>query len=329
MTERCRFAARRAGSLVGLCSLLLWTAAALPYCDFAGSEPSDLRPPTGPIVLFPGDTLEVFPEHFSVGKRPWPAGAALAFCEPSPLKFVAARFVHPAPRRFFLVAAEDAAPGRYSVDMQVRRRAGGTHYRGPRNIKVLDPSFAVIARADPPEIEPGQSSQLSATIVGGIGNPFIIRWTPVASLSDTASANTVATPQETTTYSVWVFDNTLAEAITATVTVTVRPPGGLVAYFTASEGPSFQVTPDASDSEGPIRFYRWWADWDGTPPMQPLSDSSSNPDNVTLFYTTPGLKTIRLVVVDGTGMQSAPAYRTVDIGATRTPVASAGRMVQR
>ncbi len=90
--------------------------------------------------------------------------------------------------------------------------------------------LSVTASALPEEICEGASTQLNAVPASGTP-PYFFNWAPAADLSDPAIANPVATPANTTTYSVTVTDNVGATA-TASVTVTVNslpvvvcPPG--------------------------------------------------------------------------------------------------------
>ena len=78
----------------------------------------------------------------------------------------------------------------------------------------------VTVSADPDEVCMGNSSQLHAWATGGTGN-YNYEWTPTTGLSDPNIYNPVATPQETTLYTVTINDGN--ETVSADVTVTVFP----------------------------------------------------------------------------------------------------------
>ncbi|MBE9491394.1 MAG: T9SS type A sorting domain-containing protein [Bacteroidetes bacterium] len=78
----------------------------------------------------------------------------------------------------------------------------------------------VNASASPAEICLGESSQLNAFASGGSGN-YTYQWTPETGLSDPNSSNPVATPDETTNYSVTVNDG--SSSVTDEIILTVHP----------------------------------------------------------------------------------------------------------
>ena len=80
--------------------------------------------------------------------------------------------------------------------------------------------LAVTASANPETICAGSSSQLNAYTTGGSGN-YTYEWTPATGLSNPDIQNPVATPLETTTYSVTVDDGN--SSVSSQVTVTVNP----------------------------------------------------------------------------------------------------------
>ncbi|MCD4695292.1 MAG: T9SS type A sorting domain-containing protein, partial [Bacteroidales bacterium] len=82
------------------------------------------------------------------------------------------------------------------------------------------PPLNVTASASPSEICNGESSQLNAFASGGTGN-FEYQWTPTTGLSDPEIQNPVATPTETTTYTVTADDGN--SSISDDVTITVNP----------------------------------------------------------------------------------------------------------
>src|SRR5205085_62624 len=79
---------------------------------------------------------------------------------------------------------------------------------------------SLIVDARPPSIDIGGASQLSAIGLGGTP-PYQYTWSPAGSLDDAHSATPVATPINTTTYSVTVSDAVGASA-SGSVTVTVN-----------------------------------------------------------------------------------------------------------
>lgn len=78
--------------------------------------------------------------------------------------------------------------------------------------------LSVLVTANPDEICEGESTQLNALASGGSGS-YNYTWEPASSLSDPTIANPIATPLETTTYSVTVNDgdNTIEQEITIQV----------------------------------------------------------------------------------------------------------------
>jgi hypothetical protein len=80
--------------------------------------------------------------------------------------------------------------------------------------------LGVFVSANPDEVCEGESSQLNAFAVGGTGN-YTYEWLPVEGLSNPNIPNPVATPDETTTYSVAVNDGD--NTVNGNVTVTVNP----------------------------------------------------------------------------------------------------------
>ena len=80
--------------------------------------------------------------------------------------------------------------------------------------------LSVSASAIPADICAGESSQLNAFATGGTGN-YTYEWTPDDGLSNPSIANPVATPDETTTYTVTVDDGDVT--ISDDVTLIVHP----------------------------------------------------------------------------------------------------------
>jgi hypothetical protein len=105
---------------------------------------------------------------------------------------------------------------------------------------IIFPPFAgvsplgVFASANPQTICEGESSQLNAFAMGGSGT-YSYEWIPTTGLNDPNIANPVATPEETTTYTVTVNDGdaTVMDDVTVTVnptpeTATVTQQGNLL-----------------------------------------------------------------------------------------------------
>ncbi|MEZ5030861.1 MAG: gliding motility-associated C-terminal domain-containing protein [Saprospiraceae bacterium] len=83
----------------------------------------------------------------------------------------------------------------------------------------VDQSPSLSVSATPPVIIPGQSSQLMATPFPG----WSYSWVPVETLTDAGIPNPVATPDSTTTYTVYFTDDRGCSA-SAQVTITVATP---------------------------------------------------------------------------------------------------------
>ena len=86
----------------------------------------------------------------------------------------------------------------------------------------VNASIAVAATANPALIPLGESSNLSAAVTGGSGT-ITYSWTPAASLNNPNIMSPVATPTETTTYTVTATRNGLTNTDQVTVQV-VTPP---------------------------------------------------------------------------------------------------------
>jgi gliding motility-associated-like protein len=82
-------------------------------------------------------------------------------------------------------------------------------------------AYTVEATATPSTVDKGDTSQLNVTVTGGSGN-YGYSWTPVDGLDNPVIQNPLATPLDTTTYTVTVTDlNTSCVAGTDTTTVVV------------------------------------------------------------------------------------------------------------
>ena len=106
------------------------------------------------------------------------------------------------------------------------------------------------------DICPGESVDLSAVASGGDGNGFRYAWAPGASLSNTFTPQTVATPTTTTDYVITLNDNCGSPSVTDTVTVTVNPLPNVsfIASDTAGCEP-FDV--ELTNTTSPTQFASW------------------------------------------------------------------------
>lgn len=86
--------------------------------------------------------------------------------------------------------------------------------------------MAIAPAASPAEICQGSSSVLNANVTGGSGS-YSYSWTPVTGLSNATVANPIASPSETTTYTVVVSDGTTQLDGQVTVTVMAAAPVNL------------------------------------------------------------------------------------------------------
>ena len=87
-------------------------------------------------------------------------------------------------------------------------------------VNIVGGALTVYVSCNPAEICLGESSELLALAGGGSGN-YTYQWTPETGLNDPTAYNPIATPEETTTYTVEVNDGN--EITTGQVTVTVHP----------------------------------------------------------------------------------------------------------
>jgi PKD repeat protein len=153
-------------------------------------------------------------------------------------------------------------------------------------------------------IDPGESAELGVSVYGGLPD-YTYAWSPAASLDDSTSAEVVATPYATTTYTVEVID-AAGQRATGEITVNVNAGEAPVACFSyqpTQPQAGIGVTFDAQCSTGTIAEYRWWWNWD-------LHGDNGEPDEVytsafaTTIYETEGAYYVRLVVSDGFGGES-------------------------
>jgi hypothetical protein len=100
--------------------------------------------------------------------------------------------------------------------------AQGVYAGATVQVNVSVPNMSLNITATPPTINPGQNSQLIASVTGGVP-PYTYSWAPIASIfSNPPGASPIASPKGTTTYTVTVTDS-LGSRITGSVTVVVHP----------------------------------------------------------------------------------------------------------
>jgi hypothetical protein len=136
-------------------------------------------------------------------------------------------------------------------------------------------TVAVAVSATPNAVNPGESSQLQATVVGGLP-PYTYSWTPPDTLNDPTIADPLATPTATTDYTVVVTDSegfTAQSMVTVSLLSTQNPPP--VASFTYRMVCCPTLNLDASSSTGNIVSYTWDLSW-----------TTANPDRITTGPTT-------------------------------------------
>lgn len=160
--------------------------------------------------------------------------------------------------------------------------------------------LSVTASATPAQICYGSSSQLNANVSGGTGN-YTYQWTPETGLSNPAISNPLASPLQTTTYTVTVNDGNETVTGSATVTVNPTPETPIInqqddyLYSSASEGNQWY------DSNGPVNgatgqvFYPQYTDYFHVVVTNSYS-CESNPSNV-IYFTVTGLDELPETVI--------------------------------
>jgi hypothetical protein len=103
----------------------------------------------------------------------------------------------------------------------------------------------------PDEICLGESSQMTASPNGGTGS-YTYQWTPETGLNDPTIQNPVATPDETTTYTVEVNDGTNTVSSQATVTVHELPETPFIELIDITLYSDATVGNQWYDSQGPV-----------------------------------------------------------------------------
>lgn len=132
------------------------------------------------------------------------------------------------------VAQPTAQPNQTVTYFVVVKSNGCVSAASPVTITVNPaPTVAVEEVAD---ICPGQSVQLHSSVTGGLpGAAYTYSWQPVEGLNDPAVPNPIASPIETTVYTLYVETNTCLTQKTDTAHVTVFPPLDVVANPSAAE----------------------------------------------------------------------------------------------
>jgi hypothetical protein len=121
-------------------------------------------------------------------------------------------------------------------------------------------NMTVLATATPPNISPGQSSQLNAIVTGGSGT-YSYTWTSIPVGFNSNIQNPVVTPTVTTQYIVNVNDGIVTKGDTVTVTVSLNPLV-VVASATPSDlcvGSSTQLNAQATGGSSSYT-YSWTSD---------------------------------------------------------------------
>ena len=156
------------------------------------------------------------------------------------------------------------------------------------------------ALANPVVVNPGQQTQLTARLVGGTP-PFTVAWTPAATLDHPDLAQPIATPVQTTTYTVVVTDAQGLRIGPASVTVPVN----LLVSASAtppSVVPGAPVQLGAAAAGGSPPYTYRWAPPGGLLPDANQPDPTAHPVAPTAYAVT---------VTDSAGAQ---ASNSVDVG---------------
>ena len=156
----------------------------------------------------------------------------------------------------------------------------------------------------------GDSVQLYST--GGIGGASFT-WSPTHGLSDPNSANPLASPDTTTTYTVVVAEGGCSDTLSVQLSVIPRPDASYVNSL--SEGCIPHVVNFIQNSQNDIHYI--WNFGDSTP--------VSNEPNATHIYETAGTFNVTLTVVNSGGCASTfsgehiVALDTPKVGFTSDP----------
>lgn len=169
---------------------------------------------------------------------------------------------------------------------------------------VVNVGLAASASASPSPIDPGQSSTLSVQVSGG-APPYTFAWSPAANLSDAAAASPVATPANSTTYTVTVTDTQgVTGAAQATVAVNIVAAAS-ASPATINAGGQSQLEVDVAGGAPPYSFS--WS------PAATLDDPAAPVPLATPTQTT----TYDVVVTDALGARGSGSV-TVTVSASLT-----------
>lgn len=188
----------------------------LPDCS---NHPPSLSCDPVDVALHPGECVE-FSNPCAEG---WNGLDGFRLCDP-PNGLSIRSFREPRTRS--LCASQGAVQGDYSVDFFYTMPTGWGE--GLMFVHVVGSGLSVTATANPSSISVGEASQLDAVVTGGVP-PYSFSWFPSGSLDDPAISDPVATPTNTTDYTVTVSDS-VGSVVTDRVTVTV----GVAVEATAS-----------------------------------------------------------------------------------------------
>jgi hypothetical protein len=201
----------------------------------------------------------------------------------------------------FTLTATDIESGCVSIDKVMINVTGGALF--------------VQASAAPDDICKGESSNLLAYTGGGAGN-YTYSWTANIGTFNSDIVNPTVTPEQTTTYSVEVFDGQVY--VNSSVTVTVRPFPVAIAGIdkTINVGTSLTLTGNTVGGSG-NHTYLW-------SPADSLADRVNgqylqNP-LTKLLYDTVYQTVFTLIINDQNGCISEPDEMIVTLGGTMLAV---------
>ncbi len=169
--------------------------------------------------------------------------------------------------------------------------------------------FSLIVAATPMTISVGDSSQLTAVAAGG-APPYAYSWVPETFLDDPEIPTPLASPIETTTYTVTVTDaasNSAIDSVKVTVNLNVS---ATATPDTIDAGQSSQLATTVAGGKPPYTLS--WAPADG---LDPADETVPNP------VVFPSADTTYFVTVTDADGQSAGASAGVTVNPGTGPVA--------
>ena len=204
----------------------------------------------------------------------------------------------------FTLTATDTESGCVSIDKVMINVTGGALF--------------VQASATPDDICKGESSILLAFTGGGAGN-YTYSWTANIGSFTSDIANPTVTPDQTTTYSVEVFDGQVY--VNNSVTVTVRPFPVAIAGIdkTINVGTSLTLTGNTVGGSGDHDYL--WSPADSL--ADPLNGPSLQNPLTKLLYDTINQTVFTLIIMDQNGCISEPDEMIVTVGGELLSVAAA------